>query len=387
MASVWKHPESKFWIARFGDARGKTVNRTTRQADRKAAQKVADAYEAAARKLRSSRQVRDVIAELHRDFTGKDLPMETFKRFSETWLKGKVSEVSEGTHDFYSGAIGKFSAFVGDKVDEDMNDLRPEDISGFRDFELNEKGLAAKTVNHDLKCLRMVFRAARIARVIGDDPCELVKLAKEKVNPAEKKAKRRPFKLSEIRAVLKVADPEWKSMVTIGYYTAGQRLKDIALLSRDKINLASQMIRIRTSKTGKQIHIPISAPLLPFLKKALRGVAPDAPLHPRAHAIVLAQGKTGHLSNQFADLLAKAGLREKKAHRKDGDGTRGKGSGSGSLSFHCLRHTAVSTLKEAGIPQAAVMELVGHDSEEMSQHYTHVGEEALRKAAAAMPKL
>lgn len=38
--------------------------------------------------------------------------------------------------------------------------------------------------------------------------------------------------------------------------------------------------------------------------------------------------------------------------------------------IHALRHTAVSLLEEAGIPAAVVMELIGHDSEEMSQHYT-----------------
>jgi len=57
------------------------------------------------------------------------------------------------------------------------------------------------------------------------------------------------------------------------------------------------------------------------------------------------------------------------------------------LSFHALRHTAVSLLKDAGIPEAVVMELVGHDSEAMSAHYTHVGTEALAKAVAALPKI
>lgn len=55
------------------------------------------------------------------------------------------------------------------------------------------------------------------------------------------------------------------------------------------------------------------------------------------------------------------------------------------LSFHSLRHTAVTLLKEAGIPAAVVMEMIGHDSEKMSEHYTHVGQEAMRKAAEALP--
>jgi len=42
------------------------------------------------------------------------------------------------------------------------------------------------------------------------------------------------------------------------------------------------------------------------------------------------------------------------------------------LSFHCLRHTAVTLLKDAGIPEAVVMELVGHDSAQMSARCTHV---------------
>ena len=44
-------------------------------------------------------------------------------------------------------------------------------------------------------------------------------------------------------------------------------------------------------------------------------------------------------------------------------------------------------MKDAGIPEAAVMEMVGHDSEQMSAHYTHVGREALEKAAASLPEL
>lgn len=50
-----------------------------------------------------------------------------------------------------------------------------------------------------------------------------------------------------------------------------------------------------------------------------------------------------------------------------------------------MRHTAVTLLKEVGIPAAVVMELIDHDSEQMSEHYTPVGSEALKKAAESMP--
>jgi integrase len=119
-----------------------------------------------------------------------------------------------------------------------------------------------------------------------------------------------------------------------------------------------------------------------------RGCKPDFLIFKSsAFAIVEKQGKTGHLSNQFADLLAQAGLRKKQAHRRITEKEAGRCRRNGDISFHSLRHTAVTLLKEAGIPQAVVMELVGHDNEEMSQHYTRVGRTALAGAARAFPDL
>ena len=76
----------------------------------------------------------------------------------------------------------------------------------------------------------------------------------------------------------------------------------------------------------------------------------------------------------------------KQNHQGRGIGRAAKRAAS-QLSFHSLRHTAVSLLKDAGIPQAVVQELIGHDSEQMSALYTHVGREALERAAAALPEI
>jgi integrase len=57
------------------------------------------------------------------------------------------------------------------------------------------------------------------------------------------------------------------------------------------------------------------------------------------------------------------------------------------LSFHSLRHTAVSLLKDAGVPDAVVMAPVGHESTAISHRYTYVGKEALSRAAARLPEI
>ena len=93
---------------------------------------------------------------------------------------------------------------------------------------------------------------------------------------------------------------------------------------------------------------------------------------------------------QTSEILVAAGLTksryEGKSHASRGIGRNAKREGT-PLSFHCLRHTAVSLLKDAGVPDAVVMALVGHDTVAMSQHYTHVGKEALENAASKMPDL
>ena len=68
-------------------------------------------------------------------------------------------------------------------------------------------------------------------------------------------------------------------------------------------------------------------------------------------------------------------------------GGRGVKRATGGLSFHCLRHTATSLLKNAGISPAIVQEFVGHDSKTVSENYTHIETSVLRAAADAMPDL
>jgi integrase len=245
--------------------------------------------------------------------------------------------------------------------------------------------LSAKATNHHLKVVKMLFRAARRDGFVVDDPSEFVETIREK--QADKK-RRRPFSLDEIRAVLSVADDEWRSMILFGLYT-GQRIGDIARLTWANVDLDKSQVRLVTQKTGAALLIPMAAPLREHVEAL---PAPDArpelaPLHPRACALLEKNGKSGTLSNQFADLLALAGLRKKKAHRATtGEGRDGRHDNE-QLSFHSLRHSAVTLLKEAGIPAAVVQKLIGHESAQISELYTSVGEESLTRAAAAFPVL
>ena len=110
-------------------------------------------------------------------------------------------------------------------------------------------------------------------------------------------------------------------------------------------------------------------------------------MHPNAFAVVSEQdGRTGTLSNQFRALLVAAGLRTNQPHRSRGIGRNNRRAAS-ELTFHSLRHTHVSLLKDAGIPDAVTMAIAGHESVAMSARYTHVGTDAMRKATETLPEI
>ncbi len=382
MASIWKHPESKYFFAKFRDKDGRYRNASTRSTNRKEALKLAEEFEAVANARRTATQCRRVIARLHAEITGEVLPSSSVRAFVANWLNEKAG-TAKATQAFYTSSTSRFLAHLGPLADDELSMISKDHLVAFRNALMAR--LSPKATNHYLKVVKMLFRAAKRDGYLVDDPSEFVETVKDK---GHDRKRRRPFTLDQIRAVHAVADEEWRSMILFGLYT-GQRIGDISRLTWANVDLDKEQIRLVTRKTGAVLAIPIAAPLKAHLETLpTPDVRPElAPLHSRAFAIVTEQGRSGTLSNQFADLLAAAGLREKKPHRvTSGEGRDGRRE-SEMLSFHSLRHTAVTVLKEAGIPHAVVQKLIGHESAQMSELYTTVGEESLVKAAAAFPVL
>jgi len=74
-------------------------------------------------------------------------------------------------------------------------------------------------------------------------------------------------------------------------------------------------------------------------------------------------------------------LRSKAARNDEGEITY---PALDTLRFHDLRHTAVTVMAEAGLPDATIMAQVGHISPQMLKTYSHVRRLALNAAAAAL---
>jgi integrase len=302
----------------------------------------------------------------------------TVREHVQNWLAEKKDETKPATMHFYQASTTKLLDFLGERADQEISLVTRRDLIGYR--KTLASALSSTSTNHHIKCARMMFKMARRDSLIAENPAEFVDRVRKSGG-----YERRPFTVEEIRSALAEADEEWRSMILFALYT-GQRLSDVAAFTWEQVNLEAAEIRFNTAKTGRRMIIPIARPLLANLKSMRGKNKATGSIHPRASATLNKNYSTSTLSNQFANLLAAAGLRHKVSHKKEKHGRTGAKTGA-QLSFHSLRHTAVTLLKEAGIPHAVVQELIGHDSEQMSEHYTHVGSEALKKAADALPDL
>ena len=400
MASIWKDTRSPHFVACFTAITGMRRvqwKRSTHTAERKLARRIADEIEDAAQgksdalrvrtlldgisDLAAKRGLHHVFDEVMRKTTGNGLGGKSVRTFIDSFLARTRGEVAAATASKYERVGKGFLDFLAGLADQDMALVKREDITRFRDAEA--KRSSASTSNGYLKIVRIFFASAEADGLLVRNEARLVKLLKTKDGGPG----RRAFTLDELKRVVAVAEPEWRSMIITGLYT-GARLGDIARMTWQAVDLEQGVIRFQTRKTGRAMVIPIADALRTHLETLPAGDNPHEPLHPRAFQIASVQGRTGSLSNQFAAILAEAGLIEHRSHAaaKDGKGRSAKRAAS-EVTFHSLRHTATSWLKSAGVSDAIAMDIIGHESAEISRHYTHIGDSAKRDAVNQLPNV
>jgi integrase len=376
MASIWRHPRSRYFSACFRDHTGRQRRITTKETDRRKALKIAEAFEKASREQRTLAHARRIIERLYEEISSNSVPNDTLRSFVGGWLNTKLPEVSERTFAFYSATSAKLIEFLGPRAEVPLHQITKADLIAFRNETASRT--SAKNANHYLAVVRMLFLAARRDEVLSENPAEFVEAVRERGISNT----RRAFSVDELRILLDHCDPEWRSLVLFGIYS-GQRLSDLSSLTWNNVDLAKGELRLTTRKTGRRLTLPLAPPLQQHLENIV-GDDPSAPIHPHAYSILRKQGRTASLSNRFAEILVQAGLRPlHKRTCKGRDATRQQST----LSFHSLRRTATTLLHEAGVPAAVAQALIGHDSEAIHELYVNVGKEALTKAAASLPVL
>lgn len=383
MASLRKKPNSRFWVACFTDQNGAQKQRSTGTIDRAEAIRIAITYEDAYRRKMTEEQVRRAMNDVCEAINGRRFLTFTVSEFLSRWLARKQGETSDNTGDRYREVVRRFEKHLGpERALQEICRLGTSDFAEFRDH--LAQTVRAGTANLAIKILSSAMKSAWREGLIAENPAAKVEMLRTKRKDA---SRRRPFTLRELRLILEHADAEWRGIILCGIYT-GQRLGDIVRLCWRNVDLAREEIRFETQKTGRTVIIPLARPLASYFLGLPSADDADHPVFPKAFAVVEREGRVNNLSNQFYGIQVAAGLAVQKTHKKAKDG-RGRETKrqQNDLVFHSLRHTATSLLKNAGVSEAVAMDIIGHESRAISQHYTHVEEDAKRRAMALVPDI
>jgi integrase len=373
VASLHRDPKgrSPFFYAAFGLPNGKRAFRSTKQTTYKQAMRVALEWEKASELAgrgelteSASRKVLDLIRESVGDGALRTM---TVREFFKNWLDGKKLSKKESTGERYEKPVTEFLGGLGARADKSLAHLTPQDIQNFRDAR-TRAGVSPSTVSFDMQIVRGVLATANRQGLILSNPAQAVDL------PRVNRQKRSTFSPADVRALLAEANQDWKTAILIGFYV-GARLSDSANLTWDQVNLSEGLISYTQRKTGQSVEVPLHPELEEHLLKIADKVGNLCP----SLAGQSGGGRSG-LSNQFSDLMSRAGI-----DRRQVQSSRNrKFSG---LSFHSLRGSFVSGLANARISADVRMRLSGHRSADVHQRYTHIQLEGLRQAIAALPRL
>jgi integrase len=412
MASIHRDGTKPYWFCCFYDPEGFRRKRSTGTDSARIARTISAAVERASilardNKLSNEKGLRlirdtctaieeshgklaanrahDVLKGFVEEFikiAGGEFTSYTIKSWLQSWIASRT-DATKATLVTYDQVIQLFLKHQGQRANRPLTTLQPKEIEDFKAGQA--KRVAPSTVNRAIKVLKASLNNAVARRLLEFNPAEHVTAID--TDPAG----RRPFTRAELANLLTAADSkelnqrlktqgaEWRTMILLGFYT-GLRLRDCANLTWREADLLKSSLTVKTEKTGRIQVLPIADPLVRHLH-TLAGDNPDAPFCP-----TLRGKKASQLSAAFHEVMAKAGLAEKRTHQGTGKG-RDAARETGRISFHSLRYNTTSALKSAGVSDSVAMDIVGHETEAVSRNYTKIADDAKRVAINKLPDI
>ena len=384
MASIHKDPRNKspFWYAAYTTSTGKRMFKSTKCKAHRAAWEVAQNLERAEQDASTGRltesRLRDLLNDTMERVGGKPVPQTTVRCWFTKWLDDKVAEgaLSENSRIAYSATIRLFLQHLGKRADSDLGQIQADDIQQFKQARI-ATGLAAKTIDRDLKVLRTLLKQARLHGHISNDPAQLVALVSKQSKRNVQAVARQTFAGSELDAIVAAATGEWMTAILIARYT-GARLGDCVCMAWSNIDLVEKVIRYSDAKTHKNYVVPLHARLEKHFCELKAGNGSKGVLCPS-----LAQKQSGGkygLSMEFRRIMARAEIDDRTVATKAVRKTEGKVRHLARRSFHSIRHSYNSELANTGASQEIRRKLVGHADENVNDAYTHFDVDVFRQA-------
>lgn len=268
---------------------------------------------------------------------------------------------SEQTVRRYAQSLREFETYFKG-VDEELTwaSVDADVIRGWLEA-MMDKGHQATSMNADLSALRAFYRFALARRMVDHDPAHHVQ--------GPKKNKPLPMYLKESEMNELLDDVEWGDnykdvrarTIILLLYETGLRRAELSSLNDADIDFEARQLKV-TGKRNKQRLIPFGEELARELQhyKAVR----DGQVDRHSEAFFLSPRGERMTGSQIYHLVNKHLSRVSSLKKR---------------SPHVLRHTFATTMLNHDASLEGVRKLLGHESLETTEIYTHTTFEQLRR--------
>jgi len=254
---------------------------------------------------------------------------------------------------------------------------------------LREMSQAVDTHNRKIKRIRKILEVMKEYSG-GQNPFHVRSLLRSGREEQDTIVRRQAFSREQEQALLRELEnpnrrlmnkAEIRVVYHIGMFT-GQRLKDCVLMQWQNVDLERRQIFVKQFKTGKEVTIPIAPELYAALQEALAWKV-DAYVCPKTAARYNQTNEAGkNVGNNLVDLDVLRVIRW--IGVEPSVSIPGRTKKVTVYGFHSLRHSFASFCAAANVSKAALLSILGTDSEIADKYYTHVGDAAQQQAIAAI---
>lgn len=280
---------------------------------------------------------------------------------------GIERRLSEKTVETYAESLKLFQEFL--RRLSDPRELETADADNIREWmeALMEQGRSAAYVNRSLAALRTFYKFCLTLGIIQFDPAHHI--------TGPKKAKRLPQVLRDNEINLLLDNMQEKMQLgeekdidivrarTIIYilYLTGLRASELISLDDSMIDTTAKEIKV-TGKRNKQRIIPFGEELLKVIEEYIS--IRDSHIQ-RSDDALLVNNKGKRMTYQQVRKVVKNNLQTVSSLKK--------------CSPHSLRHTFATSMLNNDANLESIKKLLGHQSLETTEVYTHVTFERLKK--------
>lgn len=273
-------------------------------------------------------------------------------------------DVTDGTRDYYERLLSKFEKWL---AENEPSVKTARDVSrpvAERYLESVKPEVSASYFNGTLAMFRKIWKEfGRLSkhRCFKENPWDGYRYKAADVST------KRALTQDETKKLFAACrTPDERTLFSIGLYT-GLRVGDCVTLKWSEIDFERRVISrtpIKTKRHGVTVAIPMHPALFAELESRRKSIGEGSE----------------YVMPRFAELYLKTSKCKAAERVFERAGLKG-------VSFHSLRHSFVSAAASAGVPLDVVRKLVGHTSTKMTDHYSHLSDEAMQKAVNAIPSV